>query len=257
MFKHSDLIGFITLWRHELVRILRIWPQTLLPPVVTTSLYYVIFGSVIGGKIGAMDGVPYIQYIMPGLVMMNIIDSSYSNVVASFFGCKFFRSIEEMLITPMSNNAILCGFIAGGMVRGLFVGLLVSLVSLLFTKISVYSWSLTILLAVITSAFLALIGFVNGVFARKFDDLSIIPTFILAPLSFFGGVFYSVDLLPPFWQAATHANPIFYMINGFRYAMLGISDVSIRSALFILGFGIVILYLFCLWLLRKGIGIKF
>ncbi len=256
MNKRIAYISFITLLRHEIVRILRIWPQTMLPPVVTTALYYVIFGNVIGGKLGAMDGVPYIQYIMPGLVLMNIIDSSYINTVSSFFASKYFKSIEEMLITPMSEHSILCGYLGGSMARGLFVGLLVAFVSMFFTKIKVYSWLLTIFLAVITSTFLSLVGFINGVFARKFDDLSIVPTFILAPLSFFGGVFYSVDLLPDFWRSATYANPIFYMISGFRYAMLGTSDVNIGIALCMLGVGIILLYFLCLKLLKAGIGIK-
>lgn len=257
MVKRSNWIGFLTLCHHELARIIRIWPQTILPPIITTILYYVIFGKVMGAKIGDMGGVSYIQYIMPGLVMMSIIDNSYVNVVSSFFSCKFFKSIEEMLITPMPNSAILCGFITGGIIRGLTIGTIVGAMSLFFTEIKVHSWLLTIYMAIITSSLLSLIGFVNGVFARKFDDLSIIPVFILIPLSFFGGVFYSVKLLPPIWQAATHLNPIFYMISGFRYAILGIADVNIYNALVILTAGVVLMYTFCLWLLNKGVGIKY
>lgn len=256
MYKQRDWVAFKTLCIHEIVRILRIWPQTILPPIITTALYYVIFGTVMGQKIGDMGGVSYIQYIMPGLVMMTIIDNSYVNVVSSFFACKFFRSIEELLVTPMPNSVILCGFVAGGVIRALSIGILVGCMSLFFTHIHVNNWPLTIAMAVITAVLLSLIGFVNGVFARKFDDLSIVPVFILVPLGFFGGVFYSVDLLPPFWRAITHINPIFYMIGGFRYAILGISDVHIGYAISMLCVGAIILYCFCLWLLRKGIGIK-
>lgn len=257
MLSRESWIGFVTLCHHEVVRILRIWPQTLVPPIVTTALYYVIFGSVMGGKIGTMGGVPYIQYMMPGLVMMTIIDNSYVNVLSSFFTSKFFRSIEELLITPMPSSAILCGFLFGGIVRSLVIGIMVALMSLFFSQITIYSWPLTILIAILTAVFLSLVGFVNGVFAKKFDDLSIVPTFILMPLSFFGGLFYSVDLLPPFWRAATHANPLFYMIGGFRYAVLGRSDVHIGYTIALLVTGIVLLYCFCLWLLRRGIGIRF
>ncbi len=257
MLRRESWIGFLTLCNHEIVRILRIWPQTLVPPIVTTALYYVIFGSVMGNKIGTMGGVPYIQYMMPGLVMMTIIDNSYVNTLSSFFTSKFFRSIEELLITPMPSSAILCGFLFGGIVRGLAIGTMVACMSLFFSKITVYSWSLTLLIAILTSTFLALVGFVNGVFAKKFDDLSIVPTFILMPLSFFGGLFYSVDLLPPFWRAATHANPLFYMIGGFRYAVLGQSDVHIGYTILLLTVGIFILYYLCIWLLRRGIGVRF
>lgn len=252
----GNWISFITLLRHEWVRIIRIWPQTLLPSVITTALYYIIFGSVIGPRIGDMNGVTYMQFIMPGLVMMNVIDTAYINVDASFFTAKFFRSIEEMLVTPMPNHAILCGFVGGGLIRALIVGFLVAGMSLFFTKITVANWSLTIALVFITAIFWSLVGFIAGVFAKKFDDLSIIPMFVLTPLSYFGGVFYSVDLLPGWWQAATHANPIFYMISGFRYAILGTADVTIEAVLCLLLGGIVILYAFCYWLLRKGVGIK-
>ncbi|HSX19809.1 MAG TPA: ABC transporter permease [Gammaproteobacteria bacterium] len=256
MHRRANWIGFLSLSRHEIVRCLRIWPQTLLPPLATTVLYYVIFGNVMGARIGNMHGFTYLEFIMPGLVMMNIIDSSYSNVMSSFFMAKFFRSIEELLITPMPNYIILLGFMVGGMFRGLIVGALVALMSLIFIKVTVYNFGLMILMALLTSSFLSLIGFINGVFARKFDDLSIVPMFVLIPLSFFGGVFYSVQLLPPFWQTAIYANPIFYMISGFRYAMLGIADVSLQAVLLMLGGGVAVMYCLCLWMLRRGVGIK-
>jgi ABC-2 type transport system permease protein len=242
---------------HELVRILRIWPQTILPPVITTILYYIIFGSVIGPRIGEMNGYSYIQFIMPGLVMMNVIDVAYVNVNSSFFSSKFFRSIEEMLITPMSDNTIIFGYVAGGMIRAIFVGLLVAGMSLFFTKITVFNWPLTVLIVILTAIFLSLVGFVAGVFAKKFDDLFIVPLFVLTPLSYFGGVFYSIDLLPPTWRTLTYANPLFYMISGFRYAILGINDVPIHYVFFLLIGGITIMYGFSYWLLKKGTGIKY
>lgn len=253
---NRNWVAFYTLMRHEVVRILRIWPQTLMPPIITTLLYYIIFGSVIGPKIGSMGGVTYIQYIMPGLVMMNIIDNAYINVDSSFFTCKFFRSIEEMLITSMSEHSILCGFVSGGVIRGIAVGLLVAVISLLFTKIRVFSWSLTLLIVMLTAVFMSLVGFIAGVFAKKFDDLSIIPMFVLTPLNFFGGVFYAIELLPAMWQKATLANPIFYMIGGFRYAMLGTASVGIEYVIAMLCLGIVLLYGASIWLLRRGIGIR-
>jgi len=219
-------------------------------------LYYIIFGNVIGPRIGEMNGYSYIQFIMPGLVMMNVIEVAYINVDASFFTAKFFRSIEELLITPMTDHAILCGFVAGGVVRAVIVGLMVACMSLFFTNITVYHWGLTILIVLVTAVFMSLVGFVAGVFAKKFDDLTIVPMFILTPLSYFGGVFYSVDLLPATWQAATHANPLFYMISGFRYAILGTADVSIEFVLCLLFGGILILYCYSYWLLQKGIGVK-
>lgn len=249
-------VSLCTLVNHEVMRVLRIWPQTILPPVITTILYYIIFGSVIGPRIGSMNGYNYIQFIMPGLVMMNVIEVAYINVDSSFFMAKFFRSIEEILITPMTSHSVLCGFVAGGMFRAIVVGLLVAVMSLFFTKIHVANWPLTLLIVILTAAFMSLVGFIAGVFAKKFDDLSIIPMFVLTPLSYFGGVFYSVDMLPQTCQAATHANPLFYMISGFRYAILGTADVSIGLVLCLLFGGIMILYTYSYLLLQRGIGIK-
>jgi ABC-2 type transport system permease protein len=248
--------AFYTLFYREFTRIMRIWSQTLLPPVITMALYFVIFGSLIGPRIGVMNGIPYIEYIVPGLVMMAIINNSYLNVVSSFFGNKFQRNIEEMLVAPMPNSIILSGYVSGGIIRGLIVGLLVILVSLFFTRIEMYHWGATFLIAVFTAVCFSLAGFINGIFAKKFDDISIIPLFILTPLTYLGGVFYSIDLLPKFWQAAMHLNPIFYMVNGFRYGMLGKSDVMIEYALLMLGGSVVILYCSCLWLLNRGIGVR-
>lgn len=252
----ENWIAFYTLYYRELVRILRIWPQTLLPPVMTMSLYFVIFGNVIGPRIGDMNGIAYIQYIVPGLVMMAIINNAYMNVSSSFFGNKFQRNIEEMLVAPMPNYIILGGYVSGGIVRGLIVGVLVIFVSLFFTKIHMAHWLITLLVAVFTSVLFSLAGFLNGIFAKKFDDIAIVPMFILTPLTYLGGVFYSVDLLPKFWQMLTYANPVFYMVNGFRYGMLGTADVAIEYGLTIIGGSVVIIYSLCLWLLNRGIGVR-
>lgn len=254
--RNKQFIGFYTIVRREVMRIIRIWPQTLLPPVITVSLYFVIFGNLIGEKIGTMGDVSYIQYIVPGLIMLSIITNSYANVVASFFGAKFQRHIEEMLVSPMNKSTILWGFILGGVVRGLIIGLMVTIISLFFTEWYIFNISLTLLVAILTAVLFSLAGFVNAVYAKKFDDISIVPTFVLAPLTYLGGIFYSIDLLSPLWQQITHFNPIFYMVNAFRFGMLGSSDVHILSALgVILGF-IVSLLVFCLWLLHKGIGVR-
>jgi ABC-type polysaccharide/polyol phosphate export systems, permease component len=249
-------ISFYTLLRREFVRILNMWPETLLPSVVTMSLYFMIFGSIMGSRIGDMNGVPYIQYIVPGLVMMAIINSAYINVAFSFYLSRFQRNIEEILTAPMSNATILGGYVGGGMIRGLLVGCLVLIVSLLFTKLNIYSWSLTLLISILTAGLLSLGGLVNGIFAKNFDGLSIVPMFVLTPLTYLGGVFYSVDLLPPVWRTLTYFNPIFYMVSGFRYAMSGVADINIEYAIAVLLILILILYTACIWLLHKGVGVK-
>lgn len=252
----EHMISFYTVLRREFIRIMRIWPETLLPSVITMGLYFVIFGNVMGERIGDMADVPYTSYIVPGLVMMALINSSYINVVFSFYLSKFQRNIEEMLTAPMSNHAIILGYICGGIIRGMLVASIVLLVSLFFTDLYIYSWLLTLLVAVCTAALLSLGGFINGVIATSFDQLSIVPMFVLTPLTYFGGVFYSVELLPEFWQGATYFNPIFYMVSGFRYGMLGTTDVAIEYVLLILIAVIAILYSVCIWLLNKGIGVK-
>ncbi len=252
----GQIISFYTLLRREFVRIIKIWPETLLPSVITMGLYFVIFGNVMGTRIGNMGGMPYTSYIVPGLVMMALINASYINVEFSFYISKFQRNVEEMLTSPMSNHAILLGYVCGGIIRGLLVATSVLLVSFFFTEISIYNWQLTILVALCTSALLSLGGFINGVFSTSFDQLSLVPMFVLTPLTYFGGVFYSVELLPKMWQTATYFNPIFYMVSGFRYGMLGTTDVAIEYVLCILIGAIMMLYSFCMWLLHKGIGIK-
>lgn len=249
-------IAFYTLFRREVMRFMRIWIQTLVPSVITVSLYFFIFGNLIGQRIGLMKGIPYIQYIVPGLIMMSIITNSYANVVSSFFGAKFQKHIEEMLVSPMPSSIILLGFILGGVARGFCVGLLVTLVSLLFTKIEIANWGLTLLVGFLTAILFSLAGLINGIFAKKFDDISIVPTFILTPLTYLGGVFYSVSLLPPFWGYLTYINPVFYIVNAFRFAMLGYSDASLALSMSIIVGSVILLYSIAYYLINKGIGLR-
>ena len=249
-------IGFSTLVSREIRRIIRIWPQTLLPPIITMLLYFIVFGNLIGGRIGPMNQLPYINFITPGLVMMSIINNSYINVSSSFFSAKFQNCIEELLVSPMSNHAIILGYVISGIFRGLITATLTLVIALFFTKIHIQNISLTIFMAVLTAMLFSLAGMVNGVFAKKFDDVAIIPMFILTPLTYLGGVFYSTSLLPIFWQKVSLANPILYIINGFRYAIFGSSDVTIALALVILTSSVVGLYLLAWYLMGRGIGLK-
>lgn len=252
----ENWISFTTLLNREIVRVLRIWPQTLMPTAITISLYFIIFGDIIGPRIGEMQGVSYIQYIVPGLIMMAIITNAYLNVCSSVFGNKFQRNIEEMLIAPMPNHIIICGYAGAGVIRGIIVGIVVALVSLCFGKLTIHSWLVTFSVAILTSTLFALAGFINGILAKKFDDISIIPMFVLTPLTYLGGVFYSVDLLPRFWQIVSSFNPVLYMVNGFRWGLLGIADVQISIALWILLIAVIICYGICWWMMERGIGIK-
>ena len=230
--------------------------QTLVPPVITISLYFVIFGNLVGSRIGEMGGYQYMEFIVPGLIMMAVIQNSYSNVVSSFFSQKFQRSVEELLVAPIPNYVILAGFIAGGMARGLCVGLIVTVVSLFFADLRIHSLPVTISVVMLTSLVFSLGGFINAVFANNFDDISIIPTFVLTPLIYLGGVFYSIELLPPFWRVVSQLNPIFYMVNTFRYGILGTSDIDVAWAFAMLVLFIVLLYGVCIWLLRRGTGVR-
>jgi len=251
-----DTVAIRTLIRKELTRILRIWVQTIVPPAITMTLYFIIFGNLIGRRIGTMDGFDYMQYIAPGLIMMSVITNSYGNVVSSFFGAKFARHIEEMLVSPMSNSAIIVGHVAGGVIRGLLVGGLVTVVALFFTKLKVVHPLITLSMVVLTAIVFSLMGFINAIFAKKFDDISLIPTFVLTPLTYLGGVFYSISLLPEFWQTVSKANPILYMVNAFRYGILGTSDISIFLAYAIVMFFVVSLFATCLYLMNRGVGIR-
>ncbi|MCK2183645.1 ABC transporter permease [Halomonas getboli] len=249
-------IALWTLVSKEIRRFTRIWPQTLLPPSITMTMYFIIFGNLIGSRIGAMDGYSYMDFIVPGLIMMAVITNSYSNVASSFFSNKFQRSVEEMMVSPMPNWVILAGFVLGGMARGLGVGVIVTCVSLFFTRIDVAHPLLTIVVVVLTAALFAIGGFINALLGKKFDDISIVPTFVLTPLTYLGGVFYSISLLPAFWQGASMLNPILYMVNVFRYGFLGVSDIPVGWALTaILGF-IVVLFGIALWMLDNGKGIR-
>lgn len=249
-------VAFMTIVVREVRRFTRIWPQTLLPPAVTMTLYFVIFGNLIGSRIGPMEGYDYMEFIVPGLIMMAVITSSYANVVSSFFSMKFQRSIEELLVSPTPNWVILTGYVAGGMSRGLIVGFVVMLVSLVFTTLEFYSPVLVVSTALLTSLVFSLGGFINAMFATKFDDISIVPTFVLTPLTYLGGVFYSINLLDPLWQAVSMANPILYMVNAFRYGVLGASDVGPIWAIGMLVLFSVVLFTVSLRLLNAGKGIR-
>ena len=249
--------SIITLSEKELRRFMRIWVQTLVPPAVTTSLYFVIFGSLIGPRIGAMDGFDYIQFMIPGLIMLAVITAAYSNVVSSFYGVKFQRAIEELLISPMPNWVILLGFILGGVTRGILVGIIVFIVSLFFyPEFQIANIGLTITVLLLTSVLFALMGFINAVFADSFDDISVIPTFVLTPLIYLGGVFYSINILPELWRQVSMENPMLYVVNTFREGMLGISDVSISFSLTMISIFIFVFTSLSLYLLHKGIGIR-
>jgi ABC-2 type transport system permease protein len=249
-------IAFKTLVTKEFIRVIRIWVQTIVPPAITMTLYFIIFGSLIGRRIGSMGGYDYMQYIAPGLIMMAVITNSYGNVVSSFFGAKFARHIEEMLVSPMSNATIILGHVSGGVIRGLLVGAMVTIVALGFTRLEVQHPLITISIVILSSIVFSLAGFINAVFARKFDDISIIPTFVLTPLTYLGGVFYSISLLPDFWQKASLLNPILYMVNAFRYGILGTSDIDIGHAYLIVVLFVAGLFSVSMLLMNRGIGMR-
>jgi len=248
--------GFKTIVRKEVTRILRIWGQTIVPPAITMTLYFIIFGELIGRRIGAMGGFSYMQYIVPGLVIMSVITNSYGNMVSSFFGAKFGKHIEELLISPLPNWIILAGYVSGALLRGVMVGAVVMAVSLFFTAIKVQHPMVMLSVLLLTAIVFALAGMVNAIFAQKFDDIAIIPTFVLAPLTYLGGVFYSIELLPEFWQKVSVFNPILYMVNGFRYGMLGVSDVSLAMTYGVILTAGVLLGSICLYLLHRGTGLR-
>ena len=249
-------IALKSIMHKEIHRFMRIWVQTLVPPAITISLYFVIFGELIGSRIGKMGGYDYITFIVPGLIMMSVITNSYSNVASSFFSAKWQRNVEEMLVAPVPNWAIVAGYIGGGMTRGMLVGLIVTLISLLFVDLHIHNVWVIIITVCLTSAVFALGGLINAIFANSFDDISIIPTFILTPLTYLGGVFYSISLLPEFWQGVSQVNPIVYMVNAFRYGFLGISDVSLTAAFSVLIGFIVLLFTIAMTLISKGIGLR-
>jgi ABC-2 type transport system permease protein len=245
-----------TIWIKECTRFLRIWIQTLVPPAITMSLYFVIFGNLIGKRIGDMGGFTYMEFIVPGLIMMAIITNSYANVSSSFFSAKFQRNVEELLVAPVPTWVIIMGFVGGGVARAILIGILVTLVSTFFVDIKIHSfWVITVTL-ILTSTLFATAGLINGIYAKTFDDISVIPTFVLTPLTYLGGVFYSLTLLPEFWQTVSQANPIVYMVNGFRYGFLGVSDINYLIALGLLVLFNVVLFSVAYTLLKKGVGIR-
>ena len=241
-------IGYKTIVRKEVTRILRIWGQTIVPPAITMSLYFIIFGELIGRRIGQMNGFSYMDYIVPGLVIMSVITNSYGNMVSSFFGAKFGKHIEELLISPLSNGVILAGYVTGALARGLLVGAVVLLVSLLFTRLQVSNVLVSLSVLLLTAIVFSLAGLVNAIFAQKFDDIAIVPTFVLTPLTYLGGVFYSIELLPEFWQRVSAFNPILYMVNGFRYGILGVSDVTLVQTYGVILAAGGVRFAWCMWL---------
>lgn len=252
----SSAIAFSTILVKEVRRFMRIWPQTILPPAITTALYFLIFGKLIGDRIGVVNGASYMDYIVPGVILMSVISHSYANVVSSFYSTKFQHHIEELLVAPVPNWVILAGYIGGGIVRGIVVGMVVTAISMLFATITFQHIWIALSVLVLTACLFSLMGFINAIFADSFDDISIIPNFILTPLSYLGGVFYSVSMLPDIWQKISLGNPILYMINAFRFGLIGITDVDIRIA-FAMTLGFIIFFVsLSLYCLHKGIGIK-
>lgn len=251
-----NFVGFATIVRKEVSRVLRIWVQTIVPPAITMTLYFIIFGSLIGRRIGEMNGVPYTSFIAPGLIMMAVITNSFGNVVSSFFSGKLHHHLEEMLVSPMSVATIIAGYVMGGVVRGLAVALLVTVVAMFFADVTIVHPFVTVSVVVLTAATFSLAGLLNAIFAKNFDEISIIPTFVLTPLTYLGGVFFSITLLSPEWQAISRINPILYMVNAFRFGMLGTSDIAIGAAFAIIIAAVIGLYSIVYVLLRRGTGIR-
>ncbi|WP_445115409.1 ABC transporter permease [Acinetobacter sp. WZC-1] len=249
-------IALFTLVHKEIRRFMRIWPQTLLPPAITMSLYFVIFGNLVGSRIGQMGGFSYMQFIIPGLIMMAVITNSYANVSSSFFSAKFQKSVEELIMSPIPLHMIIWGYVIGGMARGVLVGVIVTAVSLIFSELSIHNFFITIYTIIMTSLLFSLGGFINGVYAKTFDDISIIPTFVLTPLTYLGGVFYAINTLSPFWQNLSLINPIVYMVNAFRFGMLGHSDVNVSLSLLVITLCCGVLYLIAYYLLSRSSGIR-
>ncbi|MFJ5472314.1 ABC transporter permease [Pectobacterium carotovorum] len=253
---HLYWVALQSIWVKEVTRFGRIWIQTLVPPVITMTLYFIIFGNLIGSRIGDMHGFTYMQFIVPGLIMMAVITNAYANVASSFFSAKFQRNIEELLVAPVPTHVIIAGYVGGGIARGLCVGVLVTAVSLFFVPLQVHAWWIIVLTLLLTATLFSLAGLLNAVFAKTFDDISLIPTFVLTPLTYLGGVFYSLTLLPPFWQAVSKLNPVVYMISGFRYGFLGIQDVPLLFTMSVLIAFIVVFYLLVWWLIERGRGLR-
>ncbi|MDR2871146.1 MAG: ABC transporter permease [Xanthomonadaceae bacterium] len=254
--RRRNWVALITVARREVMRILRIWGQTLVPPAITMTLYFLIFGRLIGARVGDMGGFSYMDFIVPGLVMMSVIQNSYGNISSSFFSAKFGRHVEELLVSPMPNWVILSGYVAGAVLRGLMVGVIVLIIAMFFTQVRMPHPLVTLSTVLLGTIIFSLAGFINAAFARKFDDIAIVPTFILTPLTYLGGVFYSTKLLPGWAETLTHANPVFYMVNAFRYGLLGVSDVPLAMAYALMLAFAVILSTVALWVLKRGSGLR-
>lgn len=242
--------------RNDFMRIIRIWSQTLLPPIVTTSLYFIVFGTFIGSQLAPIHGLSYIQFIVPGLIMMSVITSSYMNTVSTFYFAKWTKTLDEILVSPMPEWLVILGFVSGGVMRGLMVGVLVGIVGLFFTHLAIQNILVLIAALVLTSFLFSLAGLINGAFAKSFDGVSIVPTFVLTPLTYLGGIFYSIQQFPPFWQKVSLLNPILYMINAFRWGFFGVSDINIGVCFAVLLGFIVVFIAVLLWLFRRGIGVR-
>lgn len=249
-------IAFKSILSKEINRFTRIWIQTLVPPAITMTLYFLIFGNLVGSRIGEMGGVSYMVFIAPGLIMMSVITNSYSNVASSFYSAKFQRNLEELMVAPVPHYVLIAGYVGGGVARGLCVGLIVTLVAMFFVDISLHHAGLVVMTVFLTSVLFSLGGLINAVFAKSFDDISIIPTFVLTPLTYLGGVFYSLSLLPPFWQGVSALNPVVYMINVFRYGFLGFADISVPFSIAIMIGFCVALWTLAYYLVSRGIGLR-
>ncbi len=254
---YKNWIAYLTLSKKEVKRFLRIWVQTLIPPVITTTLYFMIFGKLIGDRVGQIGGVSYIEYIAPGLIMMSVVTNSYANVSSSFFGTKYHKNIEEQLVSPMPDSLIILGYVTGGVLRAMLVGFIVAIVALFFTKLHVLHLFSMILVAFLTATTFALGGFLNGLYAKSFDDVTIIPTFILTPLTYLGGIFYSTSMLPDFWQGVSKLNPVLYVVNGFRYSILGVSDVSFGATIVVLICTTISFYLLAIYLMKNSSSLRY
>ena len=252
----TNYVAFRTIVVKEVRRYMRIWLQTVLPPMVTTALYFIIFGQLIGRQLGSIAGYTYMDYIVPGLILMAVITNSYANVVSSFYGAKFSHYVEELLIAPIPNTLILIGFVTGGVARGLTVGMAVTVVASFFTPLHLHNLPVVAGVVILTSVLFALGGFINAVYAKSFDDISIVPTFVLTPLTYLGGIFYSIDMLPGIWRDISLFNPILYMINAFRYGLLGVSDIGVGTAFGVILLFIAVLFAYALFLLHRGVGLK-
>ena len=252
----EKLIALKTIFVKEILRFGRIWIQTVLPPVITIALYFVIFGNLIGSQLNDVKGYRYIDYIVPGMIMMSIITNAYANAVSSFYSSKFQKHIEEMLISPIPNYIIVWGFISGGIARGITVGIAVTIVATFFTQLQFHDPWLLAVVTLLTCILFSLAGLINAIFANSFDDISIIPTFVLTPLTYLGGIFYSIDMLPEFWRNLSFANPILYMVDTFRTSMLGVRDINTQISLLIIITFVIALYTVAIYLLRKGVGIR-